>query len=96
MPILKEAEEALGKINKNEIAEIKGFSNPPPVVVLVLEAVCVLLGEKTDWNSAKAVMVGLDFMDRLLKFDKNAVSDNTLRRLRQITNKPEFEPIIVG
>ena len=29
IPVLKEAEEALGKINKSEIAEIKGFSNPP-------------------------------------------------------------------
>lgn len=46
---MKEAEDALSKINKNDIAEIKGFTNPPPIVVLVLEAVCVLLGEKTDW-----------------------------------------------
>ena len=82
IPVLKEAEEALGKINKGEIAEIKGFSNPPAVVVLVLEAVCILLGEKTDWNSAKSVMMSIDFMERLLKYDKNNVSDLTLRKLR--------------
>lgn len=93
---MKEAEDALSKINKNDIAEIKGFINPPPVVVLVLEAVCVLLGEKTDWNSAKSVMMGNDFMERLVKYDRNNVADNILRRLRNLTNKPEFDPVFVG
>lgn len=96
MPALKEAEDALSKISKGDIAEVKGFINPSPVVVLVLEAVCVLLGEKTDWNSAKSVMMSIDFMDRLIKFDRNNVSDNTLRRLRNLTNKPEFDPVFVG
>lgn len=62
---MREAEDALSKINKNDIAEIKGFINPPAVVVLVLEAVCVLLGEKSDWNSAKSVMMSIDFLERL-------------------------------
>lgn len=53
LPALKEAEDALSRISKNDIAEVKGFINPPPIVVLVLEAVCTLLVEKTDWNSAK-------------------------------------------
>ena len=57
LPALKEAEDALSKINKSDIAEIKGFMNPPAVVVLVLEAVCILLGEKTDWSGAKQVMI---------------------------------------
>ena len=92
-PALKEAEDALSKISKGDIAEVKGFINPSPVVVLVLEAVCVLLGEKTDWNSAKSVMMAIDFMERLMKFDRNNVQENTLRRLRNLTNKPEFEPV---
>ena len=62
----------------------------------MLEAVCILLGEKTDWNSAKSVMMSIDFMERLLKYDKNNVSDLTLRKLRQLTNKPEFDPVNVG
>ena len=95
-PALKEAEDALSKISKGDIAEVKGFINPSPVVVLVLEAVCVLLGEKTDWNSAKSVMMAIDFMERLMKFDRNNVQENTLRRLRNLTNKPEFEPVYVG
>lgn len=64
--------------------------------MMVLEAVCILLGEKTDWNSAKQVMLANDFMERLMKYDKNGITDAMIKRLRFITNKPEFEPIFVG
>ena len=43
-------------MNKNNISEIRTFSQPPPAIVMVLEAVCVLLEEKTDWDSAKKVL----------------------------------------
>jgi dynein heavy chain len=62
IPALKEAEEALLKLNKNDITEIKGFASPPPAVVMVLEAVCILLGEKSDWDSAKKVMMEMNFL----------------------------------
>jgi hypothetical protein len=32
---------------------------------MVLEAVCILLGEKNDWDSAKKVMVDIGFLERL-------------------------------
>jgi len=41
-------------------------------------------------------MLGNDFMERLVKYDKNLITDQTLKKLRLITNKPEFEPIFVG
>ena len=62
MPMLLEAEEALKKINKNDISEIKGYANPHPIVQMVMEAICVLLNEKTDWSSMKVVMMELNFL----------------------------------
>ncbi len=65
MPALIEAEEAVSKINKDDITEIKGYTNPPSGVALVLEAVCTLLMEKIDWNSIKTTMSKKDFLVRL-------------------------------
>lgn len=65
IPALNAAAEALKKLNKNDITEIKGFANPPAAVVMVLEAVCILLGEKSDWEGAKKVMMEMGFLDRL-------------------------------
>lgn len=63
---------------------------------MVMEAVCILLGEKNDWASIKVVMMELNFLERLKNFDKNNISDNTLKKLRTYTKKPEFDPVIVG
>ena len=65
IPALNAAAEALKKLNKADITEIKGFAQPPQAVMMVLEAVCILLGEKGDWDSAKKVMTDLSFLDRL-------------------------------
>ena len=96
MPMLIEAEEALKKINKNDITEIKGYTNPHPIVLMVLEAVCILLGEKSDWNNIKTVMQDMSFLDRLKSYEKNNIPDSTLKKLRGYTSRPEFEPITVG
>ena len=68
MPALIQAEEALLQLNKKDIAEIRTFMQPPQAVVLVLEAVLTLFGEKTDWASAKSIMMDVNFLLRLSRF----------------------------
>ncbi len=65
IPALAAAADALKKLNKADITEIKGFASPPDAVRMVLEAVCILLGEKGDWDSAKKVMTDMSFLDKL-------------------------------
>jgi DNA polymerase III alpha subunit len=43
MPALNAAKLALAKLDKKDIQEVKSFAKPPPAVVVVLEAVCLLL-----------------------------------------------------
>lgn len=90
IPALNAAAEALKKLNKNDITEIKGFASPPAAVVMVLEAVCILLGEKSDWEGAKKVMMDLGFLDRLREYDKNSLADkeNLLKKLRLVSRRP--------
>jgi len=52
-PELDSAKDALAKLDKNKIVELKTFNNPHESIILVLEAVMVLFGQKTDWNSAR-------------------------------------------
>ncbi|CAD2215822.1 AAA+ lid domain/P-loop containing dynein motor region D4/Microtubule-binding stalk of dynein motor, putative [Angomonas deanei] len=46
LPILKAAETALAELRPDDIREVRSFQKPASRVVLVLEAVLVLLGEK--------------------------------------------------
>jgi dynein heavy chain len=56
MPILKKAQEAVKKINKDQITELKAFKSPSALVKLVMESCCLLFGEKEDWPSAQKLL----------------------------------------
>ena len=53
MPALNSAVKALDSLTKNDLGEVKGFKSPPPAVKTCMEAVCIMLEEKTDWDNAK-------------------------------------------
>ena len=52
------------------------------MVMMVMEAVCVLLREKPDWPTAKHLLAEPQFLKRLVNFDKN--------------NLPEKVRVLVG
>lgn len=47
------------------------------------QAVCVLRGEKPDWDTAKKVLGEPNFMRSLLEFDKDNIPDSIIRKLRR-------------
>ena len=75
MPALNSAMDSLKALNKNDITEIKSFAKPPPLVQMTMEAVCILKGEKPDWDSAKKVLNDSGFMKSLEEFDKDNIPD---------------------
>jgi dynein heavy chain len=56
MPALNKALAALDTLDKKDIVEMKMYSTPPEDLVLVLNAVCTLLGETPSWDQAKKLM----------------------------------------
>lgn len=87
MPALMEATELLQQLNRNDIIEVRHFQRPPEGVKIVMEAVCIMLGEKpkkivdpasgkkTDdyWEASKAVLGDPNFMKRLLEFNRDSM-----------------------
>ncbi|XP_047348170.1 dynein axonemal heavy chain 6 [Vespa velutina] len=96
IPALEEAEQALKALNKNDINEIKVFNQPPRLVRFVMEAVNLLLREKTDWATAKLVLGDIHFLDRLIAYPKDDISDTLLQKLQQYIKHPDFKPELVA
>ncbi|KAA0150075.1 hypothetical protein FNF29_05515 [Cafeteria roenbergensis] len=83
LPALEQAERDLAKLTKGAISEVKSFAQPPEAVKVVLEAVCILLGEKPDWETAKRVMSRTTFLDELKGYDKDNIPPRALAKIRE-------------
>ena len=93
MPLLHAALEAVEdlKNRKSDLAVVKTFVKPPPLVVEVMEAVCLLCGRNPDWASAKSLLAQTDFFNRLLDVHNHPVPEQTLMRIRQMGADPKYE-----
>lgn len=96
LPALEAAVASLSSLNKNDITEIKSFPKPPPLVQMTMEAVCLLLGEKTDWDTAKRVLSDGGFMKRLFDFDKENISVKTAQQLGKYVEDAQYQPETVA
>ncbi|XP_001354829.2 dynein heavy chain 6, axonemal [Drosophila pseudoobscura] len=92
MPALREAEDALKGLTKADINELKSFTTPPALVQFCMEAVCILLGAKPTWASAKAIMADINFIKRLFEYDKEHMKDDVLKKVKKYIDHKDFNP----
>jgi len=96
MPILKEAEDALEKLGKQEVAEVKAYSSPPEPVMVVMEAVMIVLGvSPPNWANAKKELSDPNFIGRIKNYDKENISNKILRAMEKYTKRPDFRPNVI-
>uniref|UniRef100_A0A1B6CU24 AAA+ ATPase domain-containing protein n=1 Tax=Clastoptera arizonana TaxID=38151 RepID=A0A1B6CU24_9HEMI len=96
LPEMEAAAKALEALNKNDINELRVFNKPPHLVKFVMEAVCLLLGAKSDWASAKILLGDISFLKRLQDYDKDHIPDSLLKKLKEFIDHPEFRPELVA
>ncbi|KAH9281795.1 Dynein heavy chain 6, axonemal [Echinococcus granulosus] len=95
MPALEAANKALDALDKNDIAEIRVFTKPPQLVQTVMEAVCLMLGQKTDWATAKTLLGDSNLLRKLVEYPKDTISDSLLRKLQKYVDNPDFDPVVI-
>ncbi|XP_049864535.1 dynein axonemal heavy chain 6 [Schistocerca gregaria] len=96
LPAMEAAMKALESLNKNDINELRVFTKPPQLVKFVMESVCLLMGAKTDWASAKTLLGDTNFLKRLQDYEKDNITDNMLKKLKQYVDHPDFTPETVA
>lgn len=85
MPALNDALKSLDALDKKDITEIKSFAKPPPAVQTVMEAICILMGAKPDWDSSKKLLNDANFMKNLKEYDKDNISPATVKKVKKYT-----------
>ena len=88
--------QALKALNKKDLSEVKAYNNPPEQVETVMQAVMILKQSEPTWAEAKRQLGEANFIKQLVEFDKDNMSDKTLKRIGQYCARPDFKPDIVG
>ncbi|VDO05387.1 unnamed protein product [Rodentolepis nana] len=107
MPILTDALASLDTLKQNAM---KSMKNPPSVVKLVMEAVCIMLQEKPErrpdpttgkmmddyWGVSLKILGDIKFLEKLKNYDIDNIPPAVIKRIRDvyIPNK-DFDPKIV-
>ena len=92
LPSLDAAMQALTSIDKVEFLELRQLKSPPEVIQQVMEAVCILLGVKTDWATAKQILLDPYFQQKMIDIEKENIPEQSVKKIRRYTDNARFVP----
>jgi dynein heavy chain len=93
MPALEEAAAALNDLSKDDVTEIKNFAKPHVLVQGVAECVGILKKQKdTSWAGAKTMMSQGNFLQSLMTFDKDGITEGQIKQIKKYMADSQFTP----
>ncbi|TNM97969.1 hypothetical protein fugu_014215 [Takifugu bimaculatus] len=111
MPALEAALSALDTLKPSDITLLKSMQNPPALVKLVLESICIMKGIKPErkqdakgsgkmvedyWGPSKKLLGDLKLLDSLKTYDKDNIPPPYMKKIRDnYINNPDFQPSII-
>ncbi|KAF5829736.1 dynein heavy chain and region D6 of dynein motor-domain-containing protein [Dunaliella salina] len=112
LPALDAAVASLKNLSRNDVVEVKSLGNPPSGVKLVMEAACIMFDEKpvmvndpnrlgkkipNYWEPAKKLLADPGkFLESLLQYDKDNISDGIIKKVEPYILMEEFTPDAVS
>ncbi|XP_005182290.1 dynein heavy chain, cytoplasmic isoform X3 [Musca domestica] len=92
-PAVIDAQQAVKSIRKQQLVEVRTMANPPSVVKLALESICLLLGENaTDWKSIRAVIMRENFINSIVSnFSTEMITDEVREKMKsKYLSNPDY------
>ena len=59
--------------------EAPAAQSVPLAAMTVMEAVCLLMGQKTDWSDAKVLLNQSNFLQQLAEYDKDNIPEKKIK-----------------
>ena len=91
LPAVEAASRALESLDKNDLTELKAFTNPPPAVKsLCMQLVCLKpTGEKLEenWNDAKKLLSDSQLLQKLKGYPKDDLTAAQVKKVNKYFNE---------
>lgn len=99
IPALEAALAALNTLKPADITMVKAMKNPPAVVKLVMEAVCIMKAIKAErkpdpsgsgkmvedfWGPSQKLLGDFKFLDSLKNYDKDNIPPPIIKKIRDV------------
>jgi dynein heavy chain len=104
LPALDEAVKVLQNLKASDISEVAKYANPPALVKLVIEALCVMFqiapakvgeaGKKVDdyWQPGKKLLGDKDLINNMFNYDKDHIPDKVIKKIEVYVHNENFKP----
>ena len=92
-PAVVSAQESVSNIKKQHLTEVRSMGNPPASVKLALEAVCTLLGHRSDsWKTIQGIIRRDDFIASIVGYDNERQMTRSVRlkMMNEYLSKDDF------
>ena len=71
-------------IKKQHLVEVRSLNNPPRMVKMALESICMLIGEPvTDWRQLRQVIIKDNFIPSIVNFSTEDITDEARQRMKR-------------
>ena len=91
-PAVEDAKNSVKAIKKQHLVEMRTMGNPPRMVKLTLESVCLLLREPTsDWKTIRSTIMKDTFISSVVNFSTEDITDDMRSRMnKQYLSDPDY------
>jgi dynein heavy chain len=110
LPAYESAVEALSKLSKGDVGEVRGMKTPPAGVVLTAQAMCIMFevkpvkvaapdgkGKVDDfWEAAKKeLLADPRLLEKMVNFDKDNIPESVIAKVKPLYDDQAFDPDII-
>ena len=100
-PMFNTAIEVMQGLKKEDLAVMRKYEHPPQLILETMEAAMIIRGdENASWEEAKFLLCDTYFfaffISKAKYYDKDSLTDNTLKKLSKFIVSPDFEPNVVA
>ena len=66
---------AVKSIKRQHLVEMRTLANPPKMIKMAMESICLLIGEPaSDWKAIRSVLLRDNFITTIINFSTDSIS----------------------